>query len=60
VVNAIMCTATATNVFIKCGWHYLACPRCTKKAAVENSDPWCTKCECKVDMPIARYGMLTY
>ncbi|KAI3898738.1 hypothetical protein MKW98_000851 [Papaver atlanticum] len=53
--NVIMCNATATNVMIESGWHYLACPRCSKKVLGDNGDLWCTKCEAKVDMPIARY-----
>ncbi|RZC54392.1 hypothetical protein C5167_013259 [Papaver somniferum] len=53
--NVIICNVTATNVMIESGWHYLACPRCSKKVLDDNGDLWCTKCEVKVDMPIARY-----
>ncbi|KAI3909560.1 hypothetical protein MKW98_013977, partial [Papaver atlanticum] len=53
--NVIMCNATATNVMIESGWHYLACPRCSKKVLSDNGDLWCNKSKAKVDMPIARY-----
>ncbi|KAI3877485.1 hypothetical protein MKW92_007598, partial [Papaver armeniacum] len=52
--NAIMCNATATNVLIESGWHYLACHRCSKKVIGDDSDLWCTKCEAKVDMLICK------
>ncbi|MCL7047026.1 hypothetical protein MKW94_007622 [Papaver nudicaule] len=42
-------------MLIKNGWLYLPCHRCSKKTAGEDSDLWCTKCETKVDMPIARF-----
>ncbi|MCL7047489.1 hypothetical protein MKW94_011407, partial [Papaver nudicaule] len=53
--NVIMCNATATNLLLDCGWYYQACPRCSKKVAGDSDDLWCTKCETKVVMPVARF-----
>ncbi|MCL7052289.1 hypothetical protein MKW94_021463 [Papaver nudicaule] len=50
-----MCNANATNLLLDCGWYYQACPRCSKKVAGDSDDLWCTKCETKVVMPVARF-----
>ncbi|MCL7031292.1 hypothetical protein MKW94_012464 [Papaver nudicaule] len=47
--------ASATNLLLDSGWHYLACPRCSKKDFSEDCDLWFNKCETKVDMPVARF-----
>ncbi|KAI3854876.1 hypothetical protein MKW92_004097 [Papaver armeniacum] len=52
--NVLICSATATHVLIENGCHYLACLRCSKKVMGDDGDLWCTKCESKVEMPIAR------
>ncbi|KAI3970034.1 hypothetical protein MKW92_007346 [Papaver armeniacum] len=53
--NVLICSATATHVLIENGWHYLACTRCSKKVMGDNGHLWCTKCEFKVELPIARF-----
>ncbi|KAI3987937.1 hypothetical protein MKX01_021051, partial [Papaver californicum] len=32
-----MCNTTANNVLIESGWHYLACPRCSKKVLDDDA-----------------------
>ncbi|RZC77284.1 hypothetical protein C5167_001437 [Papaver somniferum] len=44
-------------MLIEGGWHYLAFPRCSEKILGENGNLWCTRCEGKVDMPIARFNL---
>ncbi|XP_026417625.1 replication protein A 70 kDa DNA-binding subunit C-like isoform X2 [Papaver somniferum] len=53
--NVLICNATATHVLIENGWHYLDCHRCSKKVMGDDGDLWCTKCDAKVQMPIARF-----
>ncbi|XP_026408763.1 replication protein A 70 kDa DNA-binding subunit C-like isoform X1 [Papaver somniferum] len=53
--NVLICSATATHPLIENGWHYLALPPCSKKVMGDDGDLWCTKCESRVEMPIARF-----
>ncbi|XP_026394047.1 probable replication factor A 73 kDa subunit [Papaver somniferum] len=53
--NVLICNATTTHVLIENGWHYLTCHRCSKKVMGDDGDLRCTKCEAKVEMPIARF-----
>ncbi|XP_026457272.1 uncharacterized protein LOC113357989 isoform X1 [Papaver somniferum] len=54
-MSVLICNATATHVLIENGWHYLACHRCSKKVMGDDGDLWCTKCEAKVEIHIARF-----
>ncbi|KAI3974262.1 hypothetical protein MKX01_030931 [Papaver californicum] len=56
--NVIICNATPLNVNFEAGWHYIACPRCSKRILDDDGDLWCTGCESKVPMPIARFLLL--
>ncbi|KAI3985997.1 hypothetical protein MKX01_039079 [Papaver californicum] len=46
-----MCNAIDDSVLIGSGWHYLTCPRYSKKVLGDDGDLWCTKFESKVEMP---------
>lgn len=56
--NEIICNAAAIKVLLENDWNYLTCTRCSRKFVGDDGDPWCAKCEAKVETPISRFLLL--